>query len=273
MKVITLSANNPGIYTGRTGNNTYLLTGAEPALIDAGVGDGRHVQAVAEALETSGGVPLARVIVTHAHPDHASGAAAIAARWPDARFCKIPCPERDARYAVRWHPLVDGDEVMAGDEMLRVVHTPGHARDHIALWHEPSRTMFCGDLAVRGTTVVIPGGRGGSVSDYLRSLDRVLAMSPSVLLPAHGRAIHDIERVLRDYIEHRLDRERQISSLLAASPLSVQELLTALYPSIHPQLALPARATIVAHLEKLQSEGRATEGGDGRWSLKMTNCQ
>jgi hydroxyacylglutathione hydrolase len=267
MKFITLLANNPGFYTGRTGNNTFLFPGTEPALIDAGVGEPRHLDAIAEALESFRAGPLARVIVTHEHSDHASGAQAIAARWPRVRFFKFPLPERDARYGVTWEPLADGEDVMAGDERLRVIHTPGHALDHIALWHEPSRTLFGGDLAVPGTTVVIPGGRGGSIRSYLRSLDRVLELDPLLLLPAHGAAIHDVRSVFAHYKFHRQEREDQVVAALTERPHTTDELVARLYAAIHPRLAGSARASIVAHLEKLQEERRASPGPDGTWTL------
>ncbi len=258
----TLLANNPGIYTGRTGNNTYLITGAEPTLIDAGVGDAAHIDAIAQALDDR---PLARVVVTHAHSDHASGAAALAARWPNTEFFKMPWPERDARYAVNWRPLAEGGEIAAGDERLRVLHTPGHAPDHICLWHEPSRSLFSGDLAVVGTTVVIPGSHGGDLKEYLRSLERVLELNPRVLLPSHGPAIEDVTRLLGEYIAHRHERERQIAETLAAGPLTVDELLSRIYPAIHPKLAGAARDSIVAHLRKLHADGRVRENSDERW--------
>jgi glyoxylase-like metal-dependent hydrolase (beta-lactamase superfamily II) len=272
MKVITLSANNPGIYTGRTGNNTYLLPGSEPTLIDAGVGDSQHLDAIASALESSGTPGLARVVVTHAHSDHATGAASIAARWPGARFFKFPSPERDARYPVRWEPLADGDLVAAGDDRFRVVHTPGHAPDHVALWHAESRMLFGGDLAAASTTVVIPEAeKGGSVTRYLQSLDRILALDPAILLPAHGPAIHEVGRILGRYKAHRHAREQQIVKALAECPRTPDELVSGLYPSIHPELAQSARATVLAHLEKLQEERRASAGPEGIWILSSSN--
>jgi glyoxylase-like metal-dependent hydrolase (beta-lactamase superfamily II) len=267
MKLVTLTANNPGVYTGRTGNNTYLLLGAEPTLIDSGVGDPAHIEAIAAALAAGGGGTLFRVIVTHVHPDHASGAPAIAARWPAARFFKFPLPQQDCRYPVDWQPIGDNDRVLAGEEPLVVIHTPGHALDHVALWHERTRTLFSGDLAVRGTTVVIPGGKGGSVRSYLQSLNRVLALNPSVLLPAHGPAIHDVHRVLEQYVAHRHERERQIVEALGRGPRTPDDLLRELYPAIHPRLSASARASVVAHLDKLQEERRAHAGPEGKWSL------
>lgn len=258
-----LPAHNPGPYTGPRGNNTYLLTGSEPTLIDAGVGHAEHLRALDAALA---GAPLARVIVTHAHSDHASGAGAIAARWPSAEFLKFPWPDRDARYGRRWVPLEDNERVRAGDVTLRVVHTPGHAPDHVCLWHEEAKTIFSGDLAARGTTVVIPGGRGGNLVQYLASLERVLALAPAVMLPAHGPALHDAERILRGYIEHRRQREIDIVEILSEGPATVENIVGQLYPTLRQELIGAARDSVLAHLLKLEAEGRAARDDDA-WRI------
>jgi glyoxylase-like metal-dependent hydrolase (beta-lactamase superfamily II) len=262
VKIFTLSALNPGPYTGPKGNNTYLLPGREPTLIDAGVGEAGHLDAIQAAL---GREPLARVIVTHAHSDHATGVAAIAERWPKARFAKMLWPERDARYAVTWEPLAEGDRVAAGDDELIVVHTPGHAPDHIALWHEDGRTLFSGDLAVQGTTVVIPGTRGGNLLDYMQSLERIRSLHPAVALPAHGPAIYDLEKVISDYVAHRHERERQILDVLSKGPQFPDDIVARLYPLIHPELRGAARESVMAHLFKLRDEGTVRDE-QGRWA-------
>jgi glyoxylase-like metal-dependent hydrolase (beta-lactamase superfamily II) len=265
MRYHLVSARNPGVWTG-DGNNTYLLPGRVPTLIDAGVGEPAHAEEIAALL---GGSELSRVIVTHAHSDHAAGAPALAARWPRARFEKLPWPDRDARWAVPWSPLADGDEIEAGDARLRVIHTPGHSPDHIALFHPASRTLFCADLVVSGSTVVIPAGRGGDLASYLNSLARVLALEPLRLLPAHGEAIDDPARVLNAYIGHRQFRERQILSALASGPLAVEALVSQIYPNIRPELREAALGSMLAHLIKLRDEGRAIEEGE-RWRLSGT---
>jgi len=140
--------------------------------VDAGTGRDEHVSALDEALA---GARLAAVVVTHNHSDHASGAVALAGRDPALAFAKLAWPERDQRYAVPWRALADGDLVEAGDTALEVVHTPGHAPDHICLWHEESRTLFSGDLVLAHTTVVVPASAQGDMADYLASLERVLA--------------------------------------------------------------------------------------------------
>ena len=104
-------------------------------LVDAGTGQAQHLSALDEALAGEG---LAHVVVTHNHSDHASGVVALAARHARRTFSKLPWPEKDPRYAVEWRPLADGDGVEAGDTTLEVIHTTGHAPDHICLWRRGS---------------------------------------------------------------------------------------------------------------------------------------
>jgi glyoxylase-like metal-dependent hydrolase (beta-lactamase superfamily II) len=252
------------------GNNTYLLMGdrgASPVagLIDAGVGNARQLADLAAALDLAH-ARLDSIVVTHGHPDHAAGAPAIAAAHPHAVFSKYPWPEEDARYAVTWRPLRDGDVVTPGDVPLAAVHTPGHAPDHMAFWHEPSRTIFTGDLVVKGGSVMIHWSRGGDLADYLASLERLLALEPRLLLPAHGPAIDDPAAVLSGYLAHRRERERQVVRALRAGHSGVQAIAESIYDGLSPALMPAAQENVRAHLEKLKTDGLAANE-DGRWTL------
>lgn len=262
MNPIAIHAHNPGPYTGE-GNWTWLIRGHVTTLIDAGTGEQAHLDQVAEALA---GETLAQVLVTHAHGDHASGAPALAQRFPGARFLKMPWADRDTKWPVAWEPIVPGQQIPAGDETLVAVHTPGHAPDHLCFWHQPSGTLFCGDLAVKGTTVFIPSNHRGDLSDYLVSLDKVLALHPARLLPAHGPVIDDPRTVLRGYIEHRHERERQIVTALEEGPLTPDELVTRIYRRLEDHLVPLARESVVAHLVKLARDGRAGRRGEA-WHI------
>ena len=118
MRYELVQAHNPGPYTG-AGNNTYLIPGEEPVLIDAGTGDPRHLEGVAEALARTKSGRLARILVTHGHVDHESGVAALAVRWPEATASKMPWPERDARYWQAWHEIGDEELIRAHHDVLR----------------------------------------------------------------------------------------------------------------------------------------------------------
>ena len=242
MNVSLLAAANPGPLTG-TGNNTWLIDGAEPALVDAGSGAAEHLDAIAAALD---GRPLARVLVTHGHFDHASGIPALTARWPAIEVCKW------TGGVIRgWRRLHDGDAVRAGDDDLVVLHTPGHAEDHACFWHEPTRALFAGDMLIAGTTVMIPDGRGGDLADYLASLDRLKALAPSRIYPGHGPIIDRPVELIDEYLAHRALRDRQILACLADGVTEVDAIVDRIYTGV-PAAVLPAaRLTVQAHLRKL----------------------
>ena len=260
MKVTLIPGFNPGPYTG-AGNNTYLLSGREPALIDAATGEPRHLAALGEALD---GSSLSRVLVTHAHPDHASGAPGIAARWTGAAFFKLPWPEHDGKFGVPWRSLADQEVVSAGDGALRVVHTPGHAPDHVCFFDEAEGTLFCGDLLIQGGTVVVPGSYGGRLTDYLASLERVRELLPARVLPAHGPEIDDLNAVIDEYVAHRRRRDDQILSALRQGHATQAAIVRVVYPDLPPELRGAAGESVLAHLQKLEAEG-AVRRRDAAW--------
>lgn len=263
-ETIRIDAGNPSPMTG-TGNRTYLLVGdgGGAVLIDAGVGDRVHLSAIG-AHVSERRTQLDLVLVTHAHGDHAAGAAAIAERFPTARFAKYPWPGEDHRYPVSWDPLADGDRLVVAGQPLEVVHTPGHTPDHLAFYHRPSRTAWTGDLVTQGGSVMIDWSRGGHLVEYLGSLQRMMALQPDRVHPAHGPDVIDPVALLRQFVEHRLLRERQVLDRLTRGPATVREIAESIYHGLAPALLPAARENVCAHLEKLRDEAQVLNR-DGRW--------
>jgi endoribonuclease LACTB2 len=260
MNPLMLPAMNPGPMTGE-GNRTWLIPGERSLLVDAGAGEPQHLEALRRALQDAG-ARLDTLVLTHAHSDHMAGAPAILTEWPDARAAKYPWPEADRRCPVVLEPLSDGQHIPAGDDELVVVHTPGHSPDHVCLWHEASRTLFGGDLLIAGGTVVIPASRGGRLSDYLRSLERVRALDPAVVLPAHGARIDRPADLIRGNLAHRLRREIQVLEALVKGPGTPATVAAMIYDPLPEPLKRLAEESVLAHLLKLAEEGRATSDGD-----------
>ena len=247
MTAILLPALNPGVMTGR-GNNTYFLDGAEPTLVDAGVGVPEHVESIAKALY---GRALHRVIVTHGHVDHISGVPALRERWPRLEACKFAGAEGPAD-AGDFAPLHDGQHIRAGDSMLTILHTPGHALDHVCLWDPATRDLYAGDMVAFGGTVMIPAGRGGGLRAYMASLERMAALDAERILPGHGPVISRPAGLIAEYIAHRRMRDEQVAACLRDGVTDPDEIVARIYPDLHPGLRSAARATVEAHLEHVR---------------------
>lgn len=264
---ILVHAHNPGPWTG-DGNNTFLIVGRDghATLIDAGQGHDAHLDDVSAHLRRHA-ARLQQVLVTHGHSDHASGAERVGQAHPEARFRKKAWPGEDHRFAVTWHDVADGEQVDIGGDALVALHTPGHAPDHVAFWHERSGTVFSGDLVMAKGSVMIHASRGGDLTQYLASLERVRALRPTRLLPAHGPAIDAPEHLLTRYIDHRLQREAQVLASVRAGRTTVQAVVESIYDGLDPALLPGAHETVRAHLEKLRRDGRAADT-DGQWSVR-----
>lgn len=234
---ILIPAGNASEWTGPTGNNTWLIPGGEPALVDAGTGRPEHIAAVAAALD---GAPLARVLITHWHPDHVSGLPALRERW--RKLLVIDAP---------------GPPVPAGDGQLEIVPTPGHSPDHLCFYDRDAGEVYCGDLARMGGTIVIPARKGGDLRAYLASLQRIRDLAPRRLLPGHGPVVDDPLALIDEYVAHRREREQQILKAMLEGARTVDEIVRRVYPALPETLRDAAADSVRAHLAKLRDDGRA----------------
>jgi glyoxylase-like metal-dependent hydrolase (beta-lactamase superfamily II) len=246
-----LTASNPSPYT-LAGTNTYVLRGPgeTTAIIDPGPDDAGHVRRVVERVAASSGRRLGLVLLTHGHSDHRGAADALArATGVVARG-----------WSTAGRELRDGEVLALDGEPLVVMHTPGHASDHVVFYWEAHRVLFSGDLILgQGTVNVTPPD--GSMAAYLGSLERVARLSLTLIAPGHGPLIRDPAQRIAEYRAHRQMREQQVLALLAPGPRTVPELVTAIYPELDPRLTGAASGTVTAHLEKLIDEGHVVRNG------------
>lgn len=246
--------------------NTYVV-GPErgPQLvIDPGspYPDQQSVLTSALEAEAAAGRPLAMVLLTHHHGDHVGGAAALAQAFG------VPIAAH-ARTARRLAGRVEVTRVLADGEVVHdvaCVFTPGHADGHLC--YEHGDTSIVGDM-VAGIGTILIDPVEGDMTQYLASLERLLARPARRLLPAHGPAIADGPAKLREYIAHRTMREDRVVAALAAVPdASAGELVPVAYADT-PRLLWPlAERSLLAHVQKLVREGRAREVGPERWTSR-----
>jgi ribonuclease/clavin/mitogillin len=268
-RVTVALGQNPSLFTG-PGTNTYLVgTGRERILLDTGQGVPAYLPVLASALERAG-CRIQEIVLTHGHPDHIGGAAAVIESYGPLRVSKRPHAAFDSPWPVEIAPIDDGDVVRTEGATLRAIHTPGHAEDHLCFALEEERALFSGDNVLGVGTTVIPS-EGGDLLDYMRSLDRLLVEQPTAIYPAHGPVIRDGRAKLREYIDHRNQREREIIAALRAGLTGIPEIVARVYAAYPVALHLPARSSVCSHLLKLERERRVRRSGaaplDARWSL------
>ncbi|MCC6164602.1 MAG: MBL fold metallo-hydrolase [Acidobacteria bacterium] len=245
--------------------HAYLVHGAVPTLVDAPSATPAFLDEIADALTAAGDGPLRQVIVTHGHPDHIDGAAGIHARWPQAVFRKrAPLPVADA---IAWQVVEKEPMLAVGDTQMWMIATPGHAPDHACLFDVHEGILIGGDIAMNGSTMAIPADHGGSLRQYMASLHAVLDLQPRVILPGHGEPILQPAALLRGYISHRIARERQVLECLAAGIASTDAIVDTLYAGLADTLRPAARQNAIAHLRKLEEDGRVACAGDD-WHLR-----
>ena len=255
-------AENPGMMTG-PGTNTYLVGIDEIAVIDPGPGDASHLDAIAGC----GGDRIRWILLTHTHEDHSPGAVGLKKRT-GAEILAFGAGEGKGKLRLDG-TLGEGDVIEATEYHLTVLHTPGHASNHLCYLLNEERTLFTGDHIMQGSTVVI-SPPDGDMAAYLASLERLKTIRPRLkaIAPGHGHLIEDPLATIDDYIEHRRAREKQVLDVLRSrGTVTIAEIVEDIYADVAPELHPVARRSVWAHLRKLADDGEAKgDRFDGEWS-------
>jgi glyoxylase-like metal-dependent hydrolase (beta-lactamase superfamily II)/8-oxo-dGTP pyrophosphatase MutT (NUDIX family) len=265
-RVLRVTADNGSVMTG-PGTNSYFVgdPGGPCALIDPGPDDPAHVKALLAAAPG----PITRILVTHTHKDHSPAAQALREATRAPLFGRVADhPEWQDTAFKPDTVLAHGERLSLGaDCTLRVIHTPGHASNHLCYLLEQEKLLFTGDHLMQGSTVVI-NPPDGDMQAYLNSLRALLEIDLEWLAPGHGFLIDQPHRVVERTIAHRLQREAKVvDALRRPGGGELEALLPIVYSDVPDRMHPVAARSLRAHLHKLRADGRALESS-GRWSLR-----
>ncbi len=265
-RVVRIVAPNGGPMTG-PGTNTYLVGDRDLVVIDPGPADESHIQSIVH----TGGGRVRWILCTHTHEDHSPAAHRLRSlTGAQIGAMRAPLTDHDTELDID-RLLSEGDMVQCGDVSLRVVHTPGHASNHLCFLLSGGGMLFTGDHIMQGSTVVI-WPPDGNMRAYLGSLRRLFELRLDVLAPGHGKLIHEPYAELERLIQHRMRREDKIRRAVARAPgpPSVAALLPDAYDDVPPALHGMAALSLQAHLDKLVEDGEL-QLRDGRYVSGQTS--
>jgi glyoxylase-like metal-dependent hydrolase (beta-lactamase superfamily II) len=272
-------ANNPGPYTYH-GTCTYLVGRGQVGVVDPGPDDPAHLDAILAALAS--GERISHILVTHTHRDHSPAAPQLQARTgapiygfgPPSRLddpdptrvvfhdpdadppSSEPPPSRERERDFRPDfQLRDGDVVEVDDWSLDVVHTPGHATNHLCYLVREEGALCTGDHVMGWSTSVV-SPPDGNLAEYMASLERLLERPQDRrYLPGHGPPVTDPQSFVRALVAHRRERTAQILDALTAGPATIAELVPRLYADRPKHIWAAASSSVYAHLLHLGDAG------------------
>lgn len=262
--IARLLAHNPSAFTYH-GTQTYLVGGAELAVIDPGPDLPEHLEALEEAI---GGRRVVAIMCTHTHRDHSPAARPLAKRSAAPIIGCAPLsletvgPRADASFDGDYAPdqvLEDGEAIVIDGEPLLALATPGHTSNHLCFAFRDA--LFTGDHVMGwSTTVVVPPD--GDMAAYLQSLDKLRRRNDRIYYPAHGPAVTKPQQYVRHLVGHRMQREKQILALVGERPREISDIVANAYPGLDARLIAAAGGSVCAHLLDLERRGLVERTGD-----------
>ena len=256
-----ITAGNASVFTG-PGTNTYLIGNEEVTVLDPGPAMDSHIDAI-----TSASDKIKQIVVTHTHPDHSPGVRLLQERLDIPAYGMVTETSKGQDNSFKPDKILkDGDTFEESEYTLEVVHTPGHASNHLCYILKEEEFIFTGDHIMNGSTVVI-GPPDGNMKQYLDSLEKLKQFKLSKIAPGHGEVLENPYEVAEWIINHRLQREEKVASALKeATKGNPESLVKKVYDDVDSSLFPIAKASLLAHLIKLEEDNLISkEGNDFVW--------
>ncbi|ENR72254.1 MBL fold metallo-hydrolase [Brucella abortus] len=269
--IVRLTANNPSAFTFH-GTNSYIVGTDTLAIIDPGPENEAHYRAL---LETVAGRPVSHIFVSHIHRDHSPLAQRLKEELGALTVAEGPHrPARpyhagevnllEASADMDFRPdilLADGATVDGDGWALEGIHTPGHTANHMAFALKGTDILFSADHVMAWATPVV-APPDGSMSDYMASLEKLLARDDAAYLPGHGGAVTKPAAFVRGLRAHRKMRERAILERIVQGDRTIRDMVKVIYRDTDPRLHGAAALSVLAHLEDLVGRGEIITEGD-----------
>ena len=259
-----LLAHNPSAFT-YYGTQTYVAGEREVAIIDPGPDLPEHLDAIEQAI---GGRPIVAIMCTHTHRDHSPAARPLSERTGAPIVGCAPLaletvgPRADASFDGDYAPeeiLGDGEAIEVDGKPITAVATPGHTSNHLCFAYGDA--LFTGDHVMGwSTTVVVPPD--GDMAAYMTSLDKLRQRDDRIYYPAHGPPVTNPQQYVRHLMGHRMQREKQILSLVREKARPIPDIVANAYPGLDPRLVTAAGGSVLAHLLDLERRGLVEQQGD-----------
>ena len=260
-----ITAGNGSVFTG-PGTNTYLVGKEEVTVIDPGPAMQEHIDVITAAAPN-----IKQILVTHTHPDHSPGVRLLKENLDIPAYGMLTNSSKNQDQTFNPERILDDGEIFQEEEFtIEVVHTPGHASNHLCFILKEEKLIFTGDHIMNGSTVVI-GPPDGNMNQYIQSLEKLKEYDIEKIAPGHGELLENPHEVADWIINHRLEREKKVfQALQEATKGTPDTLVEKVYDDVDSSLFPIAKASLLAHLIKLEEDQLIYSSGE-EYFIENTN--
>ena len=261
-------AKNPSGFTFR-GTGTYVVGKGNVAVIDPGPLLTDHIEALKQSLV---GETVTHILITHTHMDHSPAADPLKGHWQAPTYGYGPHGAGKLEEGIQveeggdmnFQPDVtirDGDMIEGEGWTIECVYTPGHTSNHMCYALREENALFTGDHVMGWSTSVI-SPPDGDMTRYMKSLELLLTRPEEIYWPTHGTFIRDVNNYVRSFIDHRLEREKQILNCLEQGLTDITKMVPVMYTDTDKELYGAAARSVLSAMVRMVDMGQVICEGE-----------